>query len=104
VRTSVPIAPNGGKDPEVIDAAACTFLHEGRRAAVRCKCEIERAARRKRTLRASASFFGCANAANSSKEPSLPNFCNTANGCYHKRARNAHFAKNRAYRVYFVGF
>jgi hypothetical protein len=26
----VPFAANGGKDPEVIDAAACTFLHEGR--------------------------------------------------------------------------
>ena len=35
MRTSVPIAPNGGKDPEVIDAAACTFLHEGREADIR---------------------------------------------------------------------
>jgi hypothetical protein len=36
VRTLRSIAVNGGKDPEVIDAAACTFLHEGREAVVRC--------------------------------------------------------------------
>ncbi|MFT5871010.1 MAG: hypothetical protein ACI8TF_003142 [Paracoccaceae bacterium] len=40
MRTSVPIAPNGGKDPEVIDAAACTFLHEGRIADLRCNREL----------------------------------------------------------------
>ena len=45
-------------------AAPCTFRREGWRADVRCKREIERNARRKRTLRASASFFRCANAAN----------------------------------------
>jgi hypothetical protein len=33
-----PIAVNSGKDPEVIDAAACTFLHEGRIADFRCVC------------------------------------------------------------------
>jgi hypothetical protein len=27
VQALVPIAANDGKDPEVIDAAACTFLH-----------------------------------------------------------------------------
>jgi hypothetical protein len=36
VRALVPIAANGGKDPEVIDAAAYTFLHEGRSADFRC--------------------------------------------------------------------
>jgi hypothetical protein len=36
----VPIAANGGEDPEVIDAAACTFLHEGRKQDLRCECEI----------------------------------------------------------------
>ena len=36
MQTLVPIAANGGKDPEVIDAAACTFLHEGRIADLRC--------------------------------------------------------------------
>jgi len=36
VQTLVPIAANGGKDPEVIDAAACTFLHEGREPDFRC--------------------------------------------------------------------
>ena len=40
VQTLVPIAANGGKDPEVIDAAACTFLNEGRKKDVRCECEI----------------------------------------------------------------
>jgi hypothetical protein len=40
VRTLVPIAANGGKDPEVIDAAACTFLHEGREPDIRCKYEV----------------------------------------------------------------
>ena len=49
-------------------AAPCTFRREGRRADVRCKREIERNARRKRTLRASASFFRCANAANGGSE------------------------------------
>jgi hypothetical protein len=29
-------AANGGFEPEVIDAAACTFLHEGRIADLRC--------------------------------------------------------------------
>ena len=54
---------------------------EGRLADLRYGCEIKRAARRKRTLRASASFFCFAAAANGSKEPVLA-FCgNAANGC-----------------------
>jgi hypothetical protein len=32
-------------------------------------------------------IFCCANASNGSKEPSLPNFCNAANGYYQKRAK-----------------
>ena len=40
VQTLVPIAANSGKDPEVIDAAACTFLHEGREADLRCGREV----------------------------------------------------------------
>ena len=36
VRTLVPIAANCSKNPEVTNAAAGTFLHEGREAAVRC--------------------------------------------------------------------
>jgi hypothetical protein len=40
VQTLVPIEANGGKDPEVIDAAACTFLHEGREPDIRCACKI----------------------------------------------------------------
>jgi hypothetical protein len=39
IQTLVPIAANGGKDLEVIDAAACTFLHEGRIVDFRCKRE-----------------------------------------------------------------
>jgi hypothetical protein len=46
-------------------------LHIEPRTALRCKREIERAARRKRTLRASARFFCCANAANGGSEPTL---------------------------------
>jgi hypothetical protein len=38
VQTLVQIEANRGKDPEVIDAAACTFLHEGREAELRCRC------------------------------------------------------------------
>jgi hypothetical protein len=34
VQTLVQSAANGGFEPEVIDAAACTFLQEGREAAV----------------------------------------------------------------------
>ena len=45
--------------------------HQGRNADLRCKCEIERAARRKRTLGAATQFFRCANAANGGKEPKL---------------------------------
>ena len=40
VQTLVPIAANGGKDPEVINAAACTFLHEGRKPDIRCALHI----------------------------------------------------------------
>ena len=36
MQTLVPIAANGGKDPELIDAAACTFLHEWRKPDFRC--------------------------------------------------------------------
>jgi hypothetical protein len=36
VRTLVPIVVNRSKDPKVIDAAACTFLHEGRKPDLRC--------------------------------------------------------------------
>jgi hypothetical protein len=36
VQTLVPIAANCSKNPEVTNAAAGTFLHEGREAAVRC--------------------------------------------------------------------
>ena len=36
VQTLVPIAANCSKSPEVTNAAAGTFLHEGREAAVRC--------------------------------------------------------------------
>jgi len=35
-RALVPIAANCSKNPEVTNAAAGTFLHEGREAAVRC--------------------------------------------------------------------
>ena len=35
-RAVVPIAANCSKNPEVTNAAAGTFLHEGREAAVRC--------------------------------------------------------------------
>ena len=40
VQTLVRSAANGGFEPEVIDAAACTFLHEGRRDDLRCRCEM----------------------------------------------------------------
>jgi hypothetical protein len=50
VQTLVPIAANGGKDPEVIDAAACTFLHEGREAVIRYRCSREVRVFWKRTL------------------------------------------------------
>ena len=35
-RTLVHLAANGSNEPKVPDAAACTFLHEGRFAVVRC--------------------------------------------------------------------
>ena len=38
VQTLVQSAANEGFEPEVIDAAACTFLQEGRIADLRCKC------------------------------------------------------------------
>jgi hypothetical protein len=41
VQTFVPIAVNSGKDPEVIDAAACTFLHEGRIVDLRCARKLK---------------------------------------------------------------
>ena len=50
------VVANGGRGPVVTNGAPCTYLHEGRIADLRCKCEIERAARRKRTLRVSARF------------------------------------------------
>jgi hypothetical protein len=40
VQTLVQSAANGGFEPEVIDAAACTFLHEWREAEVRRGCKI----------------------------------------------------------------
>ena len=36
VQSSVPIPANGGSDPEVIGAVACTFLHEGRKPVTSC--------------------------------------------------------------------
>ena len=51
--------------------AGTSILHKWREAALRCKCEIERAARRKRTLRASARFLCCANAATAAVSPSF---------------------------------
>jgi hypothetical protein len=44
-------------EPALTDAAPCTFLHEGQIGAIRCKREIERPARRNRTLRDSTNFF-----------------------------------------------
>ena len=79
VRTLVPIALNCSKNPGVTNAAPCTFLHEGRRADLRGKCEIERAVRRKRTLRASACFFSCVNAGNGGSEPNLTDAAVRAN-------------------------
>jgi hypothetical protein len=38
VQALVPIAANGGKDPKVIDAAACKFLQEGRKPDFRRVC------------------------------------------------------------------
>ncbi len=52
--------------------AVSDIRHQGRIADLRCMREIEREARRKRTLRASARLFCCANAANGGNEPDLP--------------------------------
>ena len=44
------VAANGGLEPEVTDAAACTFLHEGRIAAIRCARMIYLCLNLKRTF------------------------------------------------------
>jgi hypothetical protein len=48
-------------------------LHDGRKVSIRRKCEVERAARRNRALRASTSFFCCANAAKVGRKPIVSN-------------------------------
>jgi hypothetical protein len=55
---------------------------KGRIADFRRKSEIERAARRKLTLRASTSFFCRANAAKVGSEPRVHVFCCAANDCF----------------------
>jgi hypothetical protein len=52
----------------------------GRIADLRCKCEIEKGERRKRTLRVSAGFFCCANAANGDSEPTMTDAATYTNG------------------------
>lgn len=49
------------------------FPQNGRKPDFRCKCEIERAARRKRTIGAAPQFLRCANAAKVGSEPNLTN-------------------------------
>ena len=80
MQTLVPIAANGGKDPEVIDAAACTFLHEGRTADFRCKCVSAGAVMQEQSFIAGAITLDCCKRSNGSSEPSLTDAIDCTDG------------------------
>jgi hypothetical protein len=45
------VVMKGSNGPVVTDAAPCTFLHEGRIADIRCKCEAAKRQRREPTFK-----------------------------------------------------